>query len=241
VADDTRPIDVYGPPGLDGYLGAALGFPPARLPFPLAVHEVTPGLLFDDGGVRVRCLPLAHRVPSFGYRLDEHDRPGHFDAARAAALGVPPGPLYGRLQRGERVRLEDGRTVDGAGLSGPPEPGRSLAYCTDTIYHQRSVELARRVDLLVHEATFATPDAELARVSGHSTAAEAARIAREAEVGRLVLTHFSSRYGGPGSPGAQLLLAEARAIFPDTTLAADFLQLEIPRHRPGSRRLPAQP
>jgi ribonuclease Z len=162
--------------------------------------------------------------------VTERDRPGRFNVERAAELGIPPGPLYGRLKRGEAVTLADGRTFDGAELCAPPERGRSFAYCTDTTYCDNSVRLARAADVLIHEATFVAADADLARQSMHSTAADAARVARAAEVRQLVLTHISPRYA-PGNPvEPHELLREARAVFPQTVMANDFMTLEIPRH-----------
>jgi ribonuclease Z len=229
---DTEPIDVYGPEGIDEYVRAVLRYSYTRLPYEVVVHTVREGQVHEDDRVGVRCAPLEHRVPAFGYRVSERDRAGAFDAAQAAALGIPAGPLYGQLKRGERISLPDGRSIDGHKLVGPPEQGRSVAYCCDTTYSEQSVDLANGVDLLVHEATFAEHDADLAAVSGHSTAAVAARVAREAAVGRLVLTHFSARYDTGDEIGLGQLLAEARAVFPATELAADFLTLEVPRHGP---------
>lgn len=227
---EPRPLDLYGPPGLEEYVRSAQRLSYTYLGYPLRVHQAEAGVVYEDEQFRVRCAPLAHRVPAFGYRVEERDRPGRFLAERAAALGLPAGPIFGALKRGERVELPDGRQVDGAGLVGPPERGRSLAYCTDTAYTERAVALADGVDLLVHEATFAERDAEMARLGGHSTAAQAARVARAAGVGRLVLTHISARYAN-GEPGSEALLAEARAVFPNTDLAADLRSFELPRHR----------
>lgn len=233
LAGDVERIDLYGPPGLGAYLESGLRYSHARLSCPLEVHTAEPGLILEDGDLVVRAAPLAHRVPTFGYRVREQDRPGALDAARAAALGVPFGPLFGRLKRGERVVLEDGRVVDGSALIGPPEPGRAVAYCTDTAYCRAAVELAAEADLLVHEATFAARDAELARATGHATAGEAARVAREADARRLILTHISARYAPGAGVGPEALLAEARAVFPATDLAEDFLAVEVPRRRAG--------
>jgi ribonuclease Z len=229
LAGDAERIDLYGPPGLDEYLRAGLRYSHARLNFPVEVRTVEAGVIVEHGDFAVQAAPLAHRVPTFGYRIRERDRPGALDAERAVALGVPFGPLFGRLKRGERVRLADGRVVDGAALLGSPEPGRGVAYCTDTAYCREAVELAADADLLVHEATFAQRDAELARATGHATAAEAARVAREAGARRLILTHVSARYAPGAEIGPEALLAEARAVFPATELAEDFLTVEVPR------------
>jgi ribonuclease Z len=223
------PLDIYGPPGLRAFLDAVLAATTTWIPYPLSIHEVEPGPVLEDDGFRVRCAALVHGVPCLGYRIDEPREPGRFDAARAAQLGIPPGPVIGRLKRGETVELNDGRVFTPDGLVGPPRAGRSLAYCTDTSYSEASVDLAMGCDLLVHEATFAASDAAIADVSGHSTAATAARVAREAGARRLLLTHISARYG-PGSPvELATLLDEARAIFPATEIADDGMSIEVER------------
>jgi ribonuclease Z len=224
------PLEVYGPAGLERFTQASLALTDATPSFPLTVRALEGGELYDDGEVRVCCLPLRHRVPSFGFRVEERARPGRLDAERLAALGVPSGPLYGRLKRGERVELPDGREIDGAELVGPTRPGRSFAYCSDTTYCPQAVELARGVDLLVHEATFAAGEGELAEASGHSTAVGAARVAKEAGARRLVLTHISARYSQSGEVTPADLLAEARAVFEATELAEDLMGIELPAH-----------
>jgi ribonuclease Z len=148
---------------------------------------------------------------------------------RARAEGIPPGPLYGKLKRGERVTLPDGRTFDGADFCGPDLKGRSVVYCTDTIYCRSAVELSRGADLLIHEATFAEADEGLAVRSTHSTASMAARVAREAGARRLLLTHLSPRYFPGNQTGPEELLQEARAVFPDAELAHDFLSVDVER------------
>jgi ribonuclease Z len=237
LAGHVERLNLYGPPGLRDYVESGLEHSLLRLPFPIQIQTAEAGLLFDDGQVTVSCLPLRHRVPSFGYRVEEHDRPGELDAERACELGVPVGPLLGLLKRGETVRLDDGRLIDGRELVGPPQQGRRLAYCTDTIYCDSAVTLAREVDLLIHEATFAQRDAELAAISGHSTAASAARVALEAGALQLALTHISSRYLPGAAIGPDALLAEARAIFPATLLADDFTRIVV-RSRGGQTVAP---
>ena len=233
LAGDVSRIDLYGPPGLAEYVESGMRYSHARFAFPVEVHTVEPGPILDDGERQVHAAPLAHRVPTFGYRVQEHDRPGALDAERALALGVPFGPLFGQLKRGEQVTLPDGRNVDGSELLDPPEPGRALAYCTDTAYSREAVALAEGVDLLVHEATFAEREADLARATGHATARAAARVAREAGARRLILTHISARYATGADLGTDALLAEARTVFPNTDLAEDFLTVEVPRRRPA--------
>ena len=225
------PIDIYGPRGLRAFLDGVLSTTTTWVPYPLGIHEVEPGDIFDDGGFRVRCAPLVHGVECLGYRVDEHTLPGRLDADRAAELGVPNGPLLGRLKRGESVELADGTLVSSDDVVGPPIRGRSVVYCTDTSYTSHAVELARDCDLLVHEATFAECDADIADDSGHSTASTAARVAAEAGAARLVLTHISARYGPAGSTDVSTLEAEARAIFPETVAADEMMTVDIDLNR----------
>ena len=222
------PLDVYGPPGLRAMLEGVLAATSTWVPYPLRIHEIEPGEVLDDRGVRVRCASLLHGVQCLGYRVSEPDEPGRFDPARAAAQGIPAGPLFGRLKRGETIDL-DGRIITPEGLVGPPLPGRSVVYCTDTAYSEAAVALAERCDLLVHEATFASADAAIADVSGHSTAATAARVASEAGARRLVLTHIRARYAPEQPIGLDDLLTEARAIFAATDLADDGMNVEVER------------
>lgn len=234
LAGNAQQVDIYGPPDLEDYLKACRRYSQTHFSYPIRVHTVKPGVVFEDSEYVVSCTLLKHRVPAFGYRIAEKDRVGHFDATRAAAMGIPSGPLYGRLKRGEVIDLPDGRRVNGADLCGPTQIGRKLVYCTDTVYCDSAVELAQDADVLIHEATFAHQDAELAYQRLHSTSTMAAQVALGAGVKQLIMTHFSPRY----APGNELevkdLLAEARSIFPNTEVAADFWTYEVPRRQPAS-------
>jgi ribonuclease Z len=159
--------------------------------------------------------------------VEQKQRPGRFDVERARALGIPPGPIYAELKAGRSVTLDDGRVIRGDALCGPPRPGCSVVYCTDTVFSEAAVELARGADLLIHESTFSHGEAELAIARQHSTSTMAAQTALEAGVKQLALTHLSPRYvaGNPMTPDD--LVAEARAIFPETIVARDFLTLEV--------------
>ena len=232
LAGNSPGVELYGPDPLETYLNGVLTSSSSRISYPIQVHRVKDHaeqniVLIDDGDLLVRCTPLNHRVPAYAYRVDQKPRPGRFDIDRARALNIPPGPIYAALQRGEKVQLEDGNIVDGKDFCGPSRPGTSLVYCTDTLFSEAAINLAQGADLLIHEATYAHEDADLAYQRKHSTSTMAAQTASEACVGQLVLTHLSPRY----APGNRLtpndLLNEARAIFPNTLLAKDFLQLEI--------------
>jgi ribonuclease Z len=174
---------------------------------------------------------VAHRVQSLGFALVERVRPGRFDVDAADALGVPPGPERGLLQAGEPVTLADGSTVTPDEVLGPPRSGRKIVLSGDTAPSPTVLEAARGAEVLVHEATFLEEERDRARETAHSTALEAAELAREAEVGLLALTHLSNRYFGPEAA------REARTIFPETVVPKDFDVIDVPFPERGSPSL----
>ncbi|KYC35331.1 ribonuclease Z [Scytonema hofmannii PCC 7110] len=231
LAGSVERVDIYGPPGLNDYLQLASRHSHTHFSFPIKVHAVRPGVVYEDEEFTVTCNPLHHRITTFGYRVVEKDRSGRFDVEKAKELQIPPGRIYGQLKRGETVTLADGRVIDGKELCGPTEIGRKIAYCTDTIYCENAVELARDADVLIHEATFAHQDSELAFQRLHSTTTMAAQTALGAKAHRLIMTHFSPRYAPGNSIELKDLLEEARAIFAKTDMAYDFMTYEVPRRR----------
>ncbi|MDY6786038.1 MAG: ribonuclease Z [Cyanobacteriota bacterium] len=238
LAGNAQPIEIYGPPELADYLRAGSKYSHFGLPSRIQVRAVKPGLVYEDDEFAVYCQLLKHRIPAHGYRIVEKDRPGRFNVEKARALGIPSGPIYGKLKRGETVTLEDGRQICGADLCDPPEIGRKAVYCTDTVFCDAAVELARDADVLIHEATFAHQDAQLAFDRLHSTSTMAAQVALLAGVKQLIMTHFSPRYA-PGNPlDLNNLLEEARSIFPQTLLARDFMSYPIPRRRMVTEEVP---
>ena len=224
LQDRSAPVTLYGPRGAERVLGAAITLGIERNRFPVEIAEVRPGdrLCRDEYDLVV--FETDHRADTVGYALAEHTRLGRFNPERARELGVPEGPLWGQLHRGETVMLQDGRQVGPAELVGTPRRGRTLVYSGDTRPHLALLETSRGADLLVHEATFGGDEALRAVETGHSTAAEAARIALEAGVRRLVLTHISPRY----TRDAPELLAEAKAVFPETMIARDGMTVDVP-------------
>jgi ribonuclease Z len=224
LQDRTEPMTLYGPRGAGRILGGLLAVGVERNRFPVEVVELKPGDRLGRGDHDIVVFETDHRADTVGYALVEHDRLGRFHPERARDLGIPEGPLWGRLHRGEAVELPDGRRVAPADLVGPTRPGRTVVLSGDTRPAPGLLEAARGADLLVHEATFGDEEAARARETGHSTASQAARVAAEAGVRRLVLTHISARY----SREAPELLAEAQAVFPETTVARDGMVLEVP-------------
>lgn len=218
-----EPMRLFGPRGSGSIIEAAVHLGVDRVPFPVHVHELDPGEAVHRDGFDIVAFGTRHGRTSVGYALIEDDRLGRFDPDRARAAGVPEGPLWGRLHRGESVEV-DGRTISADELVGPARPGRRVVYTGDTRPDDETIRYARDADLLIHEATFAEEEADRARETEHSTAAEAARVARDAGARRLVLTHLSPRYGI--EPG--IIEREARAVFPDVRVAHDGMEVEVP-------------
>lgn len=220
-----RPLAVHGPPGLARVLGTVKGVF-GRLGYELDIVELEPAEAVGGDGYVVAPFPVAHRVRALGYAIVEDARPGAFDPAAAERLGVAPGPDFGRLQRGETV---DG--VDPGQVMGPERPGRKIVISGDTAPCEPVAVAAHDADLLVHEATFTDTEADRAGETGHSTAAQAAALARDAGVRLLGLTHLSTRYGGAE------IRDEARAVFPATFVARDFDTVDIPFAERGAPAL----
>ena len=184
--------------------------------------NLQPGDVLKMKGYQVRAISTHHSVPSLGYSLEEDMRLGRFNRDAAISLGIPPGPLFGKLQHGQEIEV-DGKTIEPHQVMGPARPGRKIVYTGDT-RPCKSVELASiGADLLIHDCALANDMAEWAKETKHSTAGEAAEVAKSADVGQLVLTHISSRY----SEDTSQLLKEAKSIFERTIVAEDLMSLEI--------------
>jgi ribonuclease Z len=220
-----RPLAVHGPPGIRELVTMALRVA-GRVRFPLELIELEPGAELERDGYKIAPVPVSHRTPAFGYVLYEDERPGQFDPATAQRLGVRPGPEFGRLQRGETIR-----GVTPEQVMGPPRPGRKLVISGDTRPCEVLAIASHGADLLIHEATFSEEEHDRAAETGHSTAAQAAGLAAQAEVAMLALTHFSTRYA------PSVLRDEARAIFKATVLPRDFDTIEIPFAERGGPEL----
>lgn len=216
-------LTLYGPKGAKRILNHALEVGIERVKFPVEIVELKAGDTLKRKDYEVVTFPTEHRADSIGYALVEQLRRGRFDPDKARTLGVPEGPMWGRIHKGEPVTLPDGRVIDPAELVGPTRPGRRVVISGDTRPCEALQEAAREADLLVHEATFSHEDQARAKETGHSTAREAAELASAAGVRRLILTHISPRY----SREAPELLAEARSFFASAAIARDGMEIEV--------------
>ncbi len=221
----TDPMRLHGPRGAKRILERALQLGFERSPFEIEVVELEAGQSLARDGYDLRTYAVEHGGgAALGYVLAEKDRLGRFDPDAARAAGVPEGPLWGKLQRGQTVSLEDGRTVGPETIVSAPRSGRKLVYTGDTRPCAATIEAAQGADLLVHEATFDHAEVERAKETQHATAREAAEVAKMAGARRLALTHISARYSRDAGP----LLEEAREVFPETVVAKDGLELDVP-------------
>jgi ribonuclease Z len=220
-------LHIFGPEGLRPYLAASFRTQDFQFSYPLHLKEFPRGFrgrVIEGDDFYVDAMPLDHSIFCLGWRLQEKTKPGVFNLEAAEALGIPRGPLYGKLQHGEQVTLADGRTITPDMVLGAPRAGKSVVYCLDTQFTQRSIELSGGCTALIHETTFGPDGTDMARERKHSTMEDAARVARESGAGRLIATHFSSRYDG-----RQIArIAEgARDVFENITLGKDLLEVEI--------------
>jgi ribonuclease Z len=220
----AEPLRLWGPKGTARVLKRVEGLGFERATFPVQILEVDDGQRIDRTGYSIRAFAVDHRgALSLGFAIVEEERKGRFNPDKAREFGIPEGPLWGRLHRGLSITLDDGRTIESSMLVGAKRSGRTVVITGDTRPCAATIEASQGADLLIHEATFGDEEAERALETGHSTAREAAKIACEAGVRRLVLTHFSARY----SRDASDLEEQARSVFPNTVIGKDGMELEV--------------
>ncbi|MBM5805163.1 MAG: ribonuclease Z [Candidatus Verstraetearchaeota archaeon] len=217
-----HPLEVYGPPGLKEFIEETTVATMSEPVFDLSVYEVSEGEVFRGRRYRIEGAWGDHSRATMAYRMVVGGSPGRFRPRRARALGVPEGPLWSELKSGRRITLRDGRVVEPKDVLGEPVPGKILVYSGDTRFSPNIVRLATGADILIHEGTLASGLKDWAEMEGHSTTEVAARVAKEAKVKRLILTHISARY-----PDARVLEDEARKIFPRTEVAQDLKVYEL--------------
>ena len=224
--DREDPVTIHTPHGTGERLRTFLFAAEEPPQYPVTIEERSPGEVIRMGDeYEIQTIATDHRTRSIGYALVEDDRKGRFDRERAEELGVPVGPAFSALHRGESVTLDDGTIVESDEIVGPPRPGRHVVYTGDTLPRQSVIDGAMEAEVLIHDATFTSECEDRAIETAHSTAAEAATIAAEADVRTLVLTHISSRYAGDTSGH----VSEAKAHFNGKILVAhDGLEIDVP-------------
>jgi ribonuclease Z len=211
-----EPLFLYGPKGAKKVLGEAMKLGVERVPFPVEITEMKPGEALKKDGYELRAFATEHGGGSIGYALKEHERRGRFDVEKAKAAGIPEGPLWGKIAKGEMPGPE--------GVVGPPRPARLVVFTGDTRPSASVVDAAQGADLLIHEATFGEEEKERAKETGHSTAKEAAQVALAANAKKLMLCHVSARY----SMSADELVKEAKEVFPAVSVARDGQEVDVP-------------
>ena len=224
LLDRTRKLEIYGPVGIKEFIKAIQRTVQFVLTYQVEICEIeNEGVVCEENEYYVQVAQTDHVIPSFAYALIEKPRPGKFNPEKADRLGIPEGPLWSKLQHGEKVKLPTGKMVTPEQVVGSQRVGRKIVYSGDTRPVKSLEKLAESTDLLIHEATLDDDLTERAEEDGHSTPSQAARTAKKAKAKRLVLTHISSRY-----KSASPLLEQARKIFPNVDVAEDFTKIEIP-------------
>ncbi len=231
-----RKLEIYGPLGVGRFLNCIKETVQFALTFPVEIHEVQKvGVVCDEEEYEVLATWADHMIPSLAYALVEKARPGKFHPEKATALGIPEGPLWSKLQRGQKAKLPDGRTVTPRNIIDQPRPGRKIAYTGDTRPSKALVKIAQDADLLIHDATLADDLAERAKDDGHSTPSQAAQTAKKAKAKQLILTHISARYNDTNE-----LLKQAQKTFKNTRVAEDFMMVDIPQREDLRKASPAK-
>lgn len=222
----NEPLTIYGPVGIKKFVMTALQVSESRLSYPLKFVEIDHSQeLFNERGFKVTTMSLDHKIACYGYRIEEADHPGELQVDKLRQDNIPSGPIYGQLKAGKTVKLDDGRVIDGKNYIGKPQPGRIIVILGDTRQTPNAVVLAHKADVLVHESTFAKNEAKMAHNYYHSTSLQAAEVAKQAGVKKLLLTHISARYTGKA---AYQLAYQVRDVVPDTRVVNDFDVIDVP-------------
>ena len=217
-------VTVYGPKGIEEYIRISLSISQTYLKYELKVVEVEEGIIFEDDSFFVEAKELEHGITSYGYRIVEKERPGKLDTEKLKDYGIAPGPMYKEIKEGKDVVLKDGTVIPSGEFVGPNIKGKIVTILGDTRTCYNAQILAKDATVLVHEATFSEEEGEIATEYFHSTTAQAATIAKNTNVERLLLTHISARYDHTDT---EQLLSEAKKIFSYTSIAEDFAEFEI--------------
>lgn len=220
-----QPLTIYGPKGIKDYILNFIKITKTTLAYELKMIELADeGIAFQNDRYKVTYKTLDHAIQSYGYRIEEADQVGELLIDKAREAGVPNGPLLGQLKQGKTITLEDGCQLNGLDFIGPNKKGHVVTILGDTRYNPAAIELAADANVLVHEATFASGEEKMARNYFHSTAGQAAKVAKNANVKQLLLTHISARYVGKASGQLE---KDAKAIFPNSQIVKDFDSITI--------------
>lgn len=223
--DRDDPLTIWGPPRLKEYIDANRKILDMYINYEIIVRVAEPGVLVETDEYTISAFPLLHTKPCMGYVMEEKERPGVFSVEQAQALKIPMGPLWGKLQRGEAVTLADGRLIESEQVMGNKRGGRKFSYVTDTAYLPSIAEAVRGSDLLLCEGMFTSDLEETAYEKRHMTAGQAAQVARDGEVERLALIHYSPRYS---DWELKYLLRDAQNVFGPTVLGRDRMSFDLP-------------
>jgi len=220
--DRDIPLDIYGPKGMNKLLDQLLSLGYFKPNYEIISHEIDENDILDFEEYKINVIRVKHGVPALAYALEEKKRPGKFNKPKALKLGIPEGPLFSKLQHGETITLEDGRKITPDMVLGPSRKGRKIVISGDTIPLSKMIDFAKDADVLIHEATFDSSLEDVSFEYGHTTARQAAEIAKEANVGELYLTHISPRYNN-----GKDLEDEANKIFKKSFVPKDFQEINI--------------
>jgi ribonuclease Z len=220
--DREDPLHIYGPKGMIKLTGQLLSLGYFKPNYEIVSHELNENDVIDFGQYCIKTLKVKHGAPTLAYCLEEKMRPGKFNRPKALKLGIPEGPLFSKLQHGQTIVLKNGKKITPSMVLGPARRGRKIVFSGDTKPTNEMIDFSKNADILIHEATF---DSELKDVSGeygHTTALQAAEIAKKADVEKLYLVHISPRY-----LDNKVLEDESRSVFKNSFVANDFQEIEI--------------
>lgn len=224
--DRTEPLYIYGPPKIREYVETSRQVLDMYINYPIVVKEITaPCVVHQGKDFYIRAFPLQHTKTCVGYTLEELDRPGEFNLEKAKELGVPMGPLFGKLQKGEDITLENETVVKSEDVMGKPRSGRKFSFVTDTMYLPSIAGEVKGSDLLICEGMFADDCADQAKEKKHMTARQAATIARDAAAKKMAMIHYSPRYT---DRELEVLLKQAQEVYPEAILSKDRMIFELP-------------
>ncbi|MGQ9719856.1 MAG: ribonuclease Z [Candidatus Jordarchaeum sp.] len=218
----NKPLYLFGPNGLMDFITAIKKTVEFTLTFDIYVKEAAEGVVYETNDYYIECVKTRHTNSSFAYAFVEKDRPGKFHPNKALALRIPMGPLWKKLQQGETITLSEGRKIEPSEVADPPKPGRKIVYSGDTAPCESVKKISKNATLLIHESTYGDDLEEKAFETNHSSASQAAKIAEESSVQKLLLTHISQRYSNPKE-----LLEQAQKIFQNTIIAEDLMEITL--------------